>query len=178
MERFIDLFQPHQQRHARASLAGALRGVVSQRLLARAGGRGRVPAVEVLIVNARVAERIAQPDRLSELDGEMVDGDLYGMQSFDQSLVRLYQDGLVTRADVLADAGEPSEMKFELDRADFERGGAPSYPVAPEPSGRLHRLRRPRRSTSRATRSRTASTCRPASAGRGGLLLVRVVLRP
>ena len=85
-------------------------------------------------MNARVAERIAQPDRLSELHGEMVDGDLYGMQSFDQSLVRLYQGGLVTRADVLAHAGEPSEMKFELDRADFERGGAPSYPVA-EPSG-------------------------------------------
>jgi twitching motility protein PilT len=135
VERFVDLFQPHQQRHARASLAGALRGVVSQRLLARAGGRGRVPAVEVLIVNARVAERIAQPDRLSELDREMVDGDLYGMQSFDQSLVRLYQGGLVTRADVLAHAGEPSEMKFELDRADFERGGAPTNPVVPEPSG-------------------------------------------
>jgi twitching motility protein PilT len=134
VERFVDLFQPHQQRHARASLAGALRGVVSQRLLARAGGRGRVPAVEVLVVNARVAERIAQPDRLHELDGEMVNGDLYGMQSFDQSLVRLYQAGVVARADVLAHAGEPSEMKFELDRADFERGGAPTYPVAPEPS--------------------------------------------
>jgi twitching motility protein PilT len=124
MERFIDMFQPHQQRQARASLAGALRGVVSQRLLARAGGRGRVPAVEVLVANARVAERIAQPDRLRELDAEMVEGDLYGMQSFDQSLVRLYQGGLVARADVLAHAAEPSEMKFELDRADFERGGA------------------------------------------------------
>jgi twitching motility protein PilT len=124
MERFIDMFQPHQQRQARASLAGSLRGVVSQRLLARAGGRGRVPAVEVLVVNARVAERIAQPDRLRELDDEMVEGDLYGMQSFDQSLVRLYQGGLVARADVLAHAAEPSEMKFELDRADFERGGA------------------------------------------------------
>ena len=45
------------------------------------------------------------------------------MQTFDQSLVRLYRDGLVTRADVLAHAAEPSEMKFELDRADFERGG-------------------------------------------------------
>jgi twitching motility protein PilT len=125
MERFIDMFQPHQQRQARASLAGGLRGVISQRLLPRAGGRGRVPAVEVLIVNSRVSERIAEPDRLGELDHEMAAGDLYGMQTFDQSLVLLYQDGLVTRADVLAHASEPSEMKFELDRADFERGGAP-----------------------------------------------------
>ena len=133
IERFIDMFQPHQQRHARASLAGGLRGVISQRLLPRAGGRGRVPAVEVLVANSRVAERIAQPDRLGELEHEMAAGDLYGMQTFDQSLVLLYQDGLVTRADVLAHASEPSEMKFELDRADFERGGEPTYRASAEP---------------------------------------------
>ena len=69
------MFQPHQQRQARARRSpAALRGVVSQRLLPRAGGRGRVPAVEVLVVNSRVAERIAQPDRLGELEHEMVDG--------------------------------------------------------------------------------------------------------
>jgi twitching motility protein PilT len=130
IERFIDMFQPHQQRHARASLAGGLRGVISQRLLPRAGGRGRVPAVEVLVANSRVAERIAQPDRLGELEHEMAAGDLYGMQTFDQSLVLLYQDGLVTRDDVLAHASEPSEMKFELDR-DFERSGEPTYRATP-----------------------------------------------
>ena len=173
VERFIDLFQPHQQRHARASLAG----VPARRRLATparsAGGRGRVPAVEVLIVNARVAERIAQPDRLSELHGEMVDGDLYGMQCFDQSLVRLYQGGLVARADVLAHAGEPSEMKFELDRADFERGGAPTLPGSGIVRGASGCRRRVAHSTTRATRCRTASTRRPANAGRGGLLLAR-----
>jgi twitching motility protein PilT len=116
-----------------------LRGIVSQRLLPRAGGRGRVPAVEVLVVNSRVAERIAQPDRLAELVCEMAEGDLYGMQTFDQSLLHLYQDGLVGRADALAHAEEPSEMRFELDRADFERGGAPTpdgeaplLPVSPQ----------------------------------------------
>ena len=84
-----------------------------------------MPAVEVLVVNSRVAERIAQPDRLGELEQEMVEGDLYGMQTFDQSLVLLYRDGLVTRADVLAHASEASEMNFELDRADFERRRLP-----------------------------------------------------
>jgi twitching motility protein PilT len=137
IERFVDLFQPHQQRQARASLASALRGIVSQRLLPRAGGRGRVPAIEVLVVNSRVAERIAQPDRLHELQREMTDGDLYGMQTFDQSLVHLYDSGLVTRAEALAYADEPSELRFELDRADFERGDAPRPtpgPVAPVPT--------------------------------------------
>ncbi len=87
-------------------------------------------------MNSRVAERIAQPDRLAELAREMADGDLYGMQTFDQSLAGLYEAGLVTRADVLAHADEPSEMRFELDRADFERGGAPTpedrAPLSPQ----------------------------------------------
>jgi twitching motility protein PilT len=136
IERLIDMFQPHLQRQARASLAFSLRGIVSQRLLPRAGGRGRVPAVEVLVVNSRVAERIGRPDRLGELAREMAEGDLYGMQTFDQSLLLLYHGGLVTRADALAHADEPSEMRFELDRADFERGGAPlpepKVPLAPQ----------------------------------------------
>jgi twitching motility protein PilT len=132
IERLIDMFTPHLQRQGRAALASTLRGIVSQRLLPRAGGRGRVPAVEVLVANSRVKERIAQPDRLVELDREMADGDLYGMQTFDQSLLHLYRGGLVTREDALAHADEPSEVRFELDRADFERGGAPA-PLDAEP---------------------------------------------
>src|SRR5207247_3518808 len=104
IERLIDMFQPHLQRQARASIAFSLRGIVSQRLLPRAGGRGRVPAVEVLVVNSRVRERIADPDRLAELDAEMAHGDLYGMQTFDQSLVHLYRNGLVARDDAVAHA--------------------------------------------------------------------------
>ena len=58
VDRLVEMFEPHRQRQARALLATALRGIVSQRLLPRAGGRGRVPAVEVLVANARVRERI------------------------------------------------------------------------------------------------------------------------
>ena len=95
IDRFVEMFPPHRQRQARSSLASTLRGIVSQRLLPRAGGRGRVPAVEILVVNARVSERIADPSRLAELEDEMTHGDLYGMQTFDQSLVQLYRNGLV-----------------------------------------------------------------------------------
>src|SRR4051794_2320867 len=121
VDRFVELFPPHRQRQARASLASTLRGIVSQRLLPRAGGRGRVPAVEVLVVNARVRERIGDPSRSAELEHEMTHGDLYGMQTFDQSLVQLYRNGLVARDDAIAHANAASEMRFSLDRADLER---------------------------------------------------------
>jgi twitching motility protein PilT len=121
VDRFVHLFPPHRQRQARATLAATLRGIVSQRLLPRAGGRGRVPAVEVLVVNTRVRERIADADRVAELDDEMTHGDLYAMQTFDQSLVHLYRNGLVGREDAVAHANAPSEMRFSLDRADLDR---------------------------------------------------------
>ena len=125
IDRFVELFPPHRQRQARASLAATLRGIVSQRLLPRAGGRGRVPATEVLVVNARVRDRIADPARLAELEHEMTHGDLYGMQTFDQSLVQLYRNGLVASDDALAHANSASEMRFSLDRADVEREREP-----------------------------------------------------
>ncbi len=136
IERFVELFPPHRQRQARASLTAALRGIVSQRLLPRAGGRGRVPAVEVLVVNARVAERIADQERVKELAAEMANGELYGMQTIDQSLVQLYRDGLVTRAAAIAHANEPAETKLALDRAEFDRAHetppVSSTPVTPQ----------------------------------------------
>jgi twitching motility protein PilT len=130
IDRFIELFPPHRQRQARSSLATTLRGVISQRLLPRAGGRGRVAAVEILVVNARVRERIAE-NRLSELEEEMTVGELYGMQTFDQSLVQLYRNGLIERGDAVAHAQAPGEMRFSLDRADTDRERAV---VAPAPA--------------------------------------------
>jgi twitching motility protein PilT len=136
VDRFVELFPPHRQRQARASLAATLRGIVSQRLLPRAGGRGRVPAVEILVVNTRVRERIVDPERLVELEDEMTHGDLYGMQTFDQSLVHLYRNGLVAREDAIAHANASSEMRFSLDRADLER--TRETPAPPPPPAAPH----------------------------------------
>jgi twitching motility protein PilT len=140
IDRFVELFPPHRQRQARTTFAATLRGVVSQRLLPRAGGRGRVPAVEILVVNTRVRERIGE-SRLDELEKEMTVGELYGMQTFDQSLVNLYRNGLVERADAVAHSTAPGEMRFALDRADVDRERgvvetAPGVatPTAPAPS--------------------------------------------
>jgi twitching motility protein PilT len=133
--RFVELFPPERQRQARSTLAATLRGVVSQRLLPRAGGRGRVPAVEILVVNSRVRERIAE-HRLGELEDEMTVGELYGMQTFDQSLLQLYRNGLVEHSDAVAHASAPGEMRFSLDRADLDREHAAVTPppVSPDAS--------------------------------------------
>lgn len=133
IDRFIELFPPHRQRQARASLTSTLRGIVSQRLVARTGGRGRVAAAEVLVANARVTERLADPARLAELQFEMEHGDLYGMQTFDQSLLHLYSNGLITRAEAVACAVVQSEMRFSVDRADEERAPEVSVPRSPQP---------------------------------------------
>jgi twitching motility protein PilT len=135
IDRLIEMFPPHQQRQVRATLARVLRGIVSQRLLPRAGGRGRVPAVEVLVVNSRVAERILDPLRLVELEKEMAEGDLYGMQTFDQSIEGLYRSGLIGRDEAIARAQRAADLRITLDRLDFERGAPASAarPPAPRP---------------------------------------------
>jgi twitching motility protein PilT len=140
LARVVELYPPDRQAAVRATLARTLRGVVSQRLLPRVRGRGRIPAVEILVANARVLERVADPMRAHELTQEMIDGALYGMQTFDQSLVELYTAGLVGRDEVVAQAVAPAEIRFALDRADAAREFSPSGPVAPPigqvPTGR------------------------------------------
>ena len=138
VDRIVEMFEPHRQRQARVLLSSSLRGILSQRLLPRARGRGRVPAVEALVVNARVSERILDATRVHELENEMAHGDLYGMQTFDQSLLILYRSGLIARNDALAHANEPAELRYELDRADFEHESqAPPDGAVREPGNPL-----------------------------------------
>jgi twitching motility protein PilT len=95
VNRIVDFFPPFQQHQVRVTLAGALKGVVCQRLVPRAGG-GRIPALEVCVNTGRVAERIVDPSKTHEIEEVVADGDFYGMQTFDQALVRLARDGVVT----------------------------------------------------------------------------------
>jgi twitching motility protein PilT len=87
ISRVVELFPPQQQPQARVSLAGALRGVVSQRLLERADGLGRVPPVEVLLNTGRVYERILDAEQTSGLPEVIAESGYDGMQTFDQSLI-------------------------------------------------------------------------------------------
>jgi len=119
--RVVDFFPPFQQRQAQLSLAAALRGVVSQRLLERADGKGRVPAVEVLVGTNRVFDRIADPDSVSETFDELIaEGEYHGMQTFDQSLLFLYQAGLISLRDAMSAAVHLDEFRIALKAAGFE----------------------------------------------------------
>jgi twitching motility protein PilT len=134
VSRLVDSFSPSQRAPVRALLARTLRGVLCQRLVPRAGGRGRVPAVEVLMVHAPAAAAIADPDGVSRLETLIADGEFYGMQTFDQSLATLYGRGLVTREDALAHAVYEPGLAVMLDGADRERAEAPLSPSPSSPS--------------------------------------------
>ncbi|HZQ83615.1 MAG TPA: PilT/PilU family type 4a pilus ATPase, partial [Acidimicrobiales bacterium] len=120
LARIVDFFPPFQQRQARMTLASALRGVVSQRLLERADGRGRVPAVEVLVSTNRVFDRIADPDAPGDTLEEIIaEGEYHGMQTFDQGLLHLYAAGLISLRDALAAATHIDEFRIALKAAGF-----------------------------------------------------------
>ena len=119
VNRVIDLFPPAVQRQVRLTLSGALRGILSQRLVPRADGRGRVPAVEVLINTGRVAERIVDPDQTSTIPDVISEGEFYGMQTFDQALVKLVAQGLVTAEDAKAAASSPHDFELSLKQAEL-----------------------------------------------------------
>ena len=114
--RVIDFFPPHEQGQVRLSLAGALRGIICQRLVSRSDGQGRCVAVEVCVNTGRVAEAIADPDRTALIPEFVAEGGFYGMQTFDQHLVQLIGSGLVSVQEGLAAASSPHDLTVELRR--------------------------------------------------------------
>jgi twitching motility protein PilT len=117
ISRLIDFFPPFQQKQARLSLAQALRAVVSQRLLERADGKGRTPAVEILINTSKVFDCIVEPERQPVLERIIAEGEYHGMQTFDQALFGLFKDGLVSLRDALAVASQPEDLRIALQQA-------------------------------------------------------------
>ena len=117
INRLIDLFPATMQRQVRVSLAASLRGVLSQRLVTRADGSGRVPAVEVLVNTGRVAERILDPELTSTIPDVIAEGSFYGMQTFDQSLAELVKIGLVTVEDAADHASSRHDFMLALKQA-------------------------------------------------------------
>jgi twitching motility protein PilT len=114
ISRVVEFFPPAQQPQARVSLAGALRGVVSQRLLERADGLGRVPAVEVMLNTGRVYERILDPEQTAAISDVIAESGYDGMQTFDQSLLGLVREGLVAEADAKAVATNPHDFALAV----------------------------------------------------------------
>jgi twitching motility protein PilT len=113
INRIIEFFPPHEQKQTRVALAGALVGVISQRLLPKAGG-GRVAAIEVMVMNGRIRDLILDPDRTHEIVDIIAESGFYGMQTFDQAVVELVKKELVSMEDAKAAATNPHDFELAL----------------------------------------------------------------
>ena len=116
IHRIIDFFQPHEQQQVRQSLAGSLRGILCQRLVARADGQGRCVAMEVCVNTGRVADAIIDPSKTDQINRLIAEGGFYGMQTFDQHLMALFRDSVITYDEAMAAATDPHDLTVELRR--------------------------------------------------------------
>lgn len=116
INRIISIFPPYQQEMVRIQLASVLKAVISQRLVPTADGKGRVPAVEIMVVTERIKEMIKNPERLPEIYDAISEGYIpYGMQTFDQSLFYLYKRGLITKEIALEFSTNKESLRLRLE---------------------------------------------------------------
>jgi len=115
INRIISVFPPYQQEQIRAQLAEVLCAVVSMRLVRSLDGKGRVPAAEIMLTTTFIRECIRDRDRVVEIRDAIASGvSQYGMQTFDQSLLWLNKQGLISVEEALTAATNPNDMKLQL----------------------------------------------------------------
>ena len=115
INRVISFFPPHQHQEIRYLLAATLQSVVAQRLIPLKEGKGRVPAVEVMIVTSSIREYIIDPDKTPLISQAIREGvSSHGMQSFDQSLMKLLTDGKISMEEALKSSSNPHEFSLRL----------------------------------------------------------------
>ena len=115
INRIISVFPPHQQKQVRIQLASVLRAVVSQRLIPKADGKGRAPAVEVLISTAYIRDCIVDKDKTHLIPEAIAQGtSQYGMQTFDQSIFSLFERGLIAIEEALRWVSNVDDFKLKI----------------------------------------------------------------
>lgn len=146
VSRIVSAYPPHQQKMARLQLGSVLKAVISQRLVPRADGKGRAAALEVLRVTPRVRELIEDADRTKDINEAIATGHTaYGMQSFDQSLMQLYRNGVISYEEAFRQASKPDDFALRVsgvagtsdstwDHFDKSAEAAPSVSTKPQPS--------------------------------------------
>lgn len=113
VDRIIDVFPPHQQQQIRIQLAGVIEGVISQQLLPRADGTGRVAAFEVMVSTPAI-RNIVREGKNHQIDNAIQTGTRHGMQTMDQSLVSLFRQKLITREILMTHCIDPDMIKREV----------------------------------------------------------------
>jgi twitching motility protein PilT len=115
INRIIAVFPPHQQKQVRLQLASVLKAVISQRLMPKIDGKGRAPAVEVMIATAFIRDCIVDKEKTHLIPSAIAAGtSQYGMQTFDQSIFGLFQQGLVSYQEALRWASNVDEFKMKV----------------------------------------------------------------
>jgi len=115
VSRVVSMFPPEEQEVARLRLSEALQGVVSQRLLPRADGKGRAAALEILICTGTVRDLIKDPGRTPELHDYIRESrEQYGMQTFDQHLMDLVSDAVVNYETAVAASSNPADFELQM----------------------------------------------------------------
>lgn len=110
VDRIIDVFPPYQQEQIRVMLASTLKGVISQVLLPKVDGQGRAAAREVMVVTPAISAIIREA-KTHQIYSAIQTGGGHGMSTMEQSLNRLYQEGVITIEEALSKANHPLELK-------------------------------------------------------------------
>ena len=114
IDRLVDFFPAMQQAQVRTQLAAVLTGIMSMRLIEKADGVGRVPAIEIML-GTQTVKSLIRENKISHLKTVIQQGTAqYGMQTFDQSLADLYRKGLISLDRALAEATSPNDLKLSL----------------------------------------------------------------
>jgi twitching motility protein PilT len=115
IQRIISFYPPHEHDEVRLSIASNLRAVITQRLIPRADGRGRVPAAEIMVSTPTIQEYMLDGEKTPMLHSLVAEGATqYGMQTFDQSVLGLIRDGLITEEEGLKNCSHPNELILKL----------------------------------------------------------------
>jgi twitching motility protein PilT len=115
LDRIVNMFPPHDKPQISMRMATSLRGVVSQKLIPRGDGTGRLAAVEVMIATPTVSKLIEE-SRFSQLYSAIAEGGYWGMQTMNQCLLRYYKAGLISEEDALGYAGNLTELRQMIRR--------------------------------------------------------------
>ncbi|MGH7909108.1 MAG: type IV pilus twitching motility protein PilT [Thermodesulfobacteriota bacterium] len=114
INRILSIFPPNQHNQIRYQLSQILKAIISQRLMPISTGKGRVPAVEVLIATARIRECISDPTKTAEIRTAIEEGSLhYGMQTFDQCLFDFYKKGMITYDEMMRQATNKDDLALK-----------------------------------------------------------------
>jgi twitching motility protein PilT len=115
INRIITVFPPYQQKQVRMQLASVVKGIISQRLVSRMDGKGRVAAVEIMLGTLSVREAIIDEGKTRQIPSIIAAGQShYGMQTFDQSLLMLYKKGLITYEEAITTATNPDDFALRV----------------------------------------------------------------